>query len=78
MLGTGSVIGVDDLPDSLKERRAPGSSSVGSSRLSDVEREHIARTIRAVAGNKAAAARALGLNRKTLYRKLTQHRIAVR
>jgi DNA-binding NtrC family response regulator len=78
VLGTGSVIGVEDLPDSLKDRRAPGSSSVASSRLSDVEREHIVRTIRAVAGNKAAAARALGLNRKTLYRKLTQHRIAVR
>jgi transcriptional regulator of acetoin/glycerol metabolism len=43
-----------------------------------VERDHIVRTLRAVEGNKAAAARALGLNRKTLYRKLTQHRIGNR
>ena len=43
--------------------------------MADVEREHIVRTLREVGGNKAAAARVLGLNRKTLYRKLTQHRI---
>ena len=38
--------------------------------LSEVEREYILRTLRAVHGNKAAAARLLGLDRKTLYRKL--------
>jgi DNA-binding NtrC family response regulator len=38
--------------------------------LADVEREHILHTLKSVAGNKAAAARVLGLNRKTLYRKL--------
>ena len=52
-------------------------SPAGGQRLADVEREHIDRTLRAVAGNKAAAARVLGLDRKTLYRKLTQHRDAL-
>jgi DNA-binding NtrC family response regulator len=54
------------------------SAQTGGRRLADVEREHILRTLRAVEGNKASAARVLGLNRKTLYRKLTHHRIPTR
>jgi two-component system, NtrC family, response regulator HydG len=77
VLGNGAVISVDDLPESLKAGNGSGAAVPDSSRLADVEREHIVRTIRRVAGNKAAAARALGLNRKTLYRKLIQHRIDV-
>jgi DNA-binding NtrC family response regulator len=74
VLGASPLITLDDLPDRLKDRPSH-SGRVGGRRLADVEREHIVRTLRAVAGNKAAAARVLGLNRKTLYRKLTQHRI---
>ena len=77
VLGTGPRITLADLPDSVKER--PTSSAVpGSRRLADVEREHIVDTLRSVSGNKAAAARVLGLNRKTLYRKLTHHGIHTR
>ena len=75
VLGTGTVITLEDLPESLSEPPLSGSNSVVQ-RLADVEREHIVRTLRAVSGNKAAASRALGLNRKTLYRKLRLHRIA--
>ncbi|HYT74084.1 MAG TPA: sigma-54 dependent transcriptional regulator [Vicinamibacterales bacterium] len=75
VLGTGTVIDVEDLPDRLRDQPAPNGCGVACQRLADVEREHILRTLRAVKGNKAAAARVLGLNRKTLYRKLTQHRI---
>ncbi len=39
-------------------------------RLEDVELAHIRRVLEAHAGNKAAAARALGINRRTLDRKL--------
>jgi two-component system, NtrC family, response regulator HydG len=78
VLGTGKVINVDDLPDSVRYGQPSSSGGSAGRRLSDVEREHIVRTLRTVAGNKAAAARVLGLNRKTLYRKLTQHRIAAR
>jgi two-component system response regulator HydG len=77
VLGDGSRVTLDDLPDSVKDRPSP-SGRPGGRRLADVEREHIVSTLRAVAGNKAAAARVLGLNRKTLYRKLTQHRIPTR
>lgn len=77
VLGAGSRITLDDLPESLRD--SPSQSvQTGGRRLADVEREHIVHTLRAVAGNKAAAARVLGLNRKTLYRKLTHHRIPTR
>jgi DNA-binding NtrC family response regulator len=75
VLGDGKVITRAELPERLRERPRSGSSHAGERRLADVEREHIVRTLREVAGNKAAAARALGLDRKTLYRKLEQHRI---
>jgi DNA-binding NtrC family response regulator len=77
VLGTGPRITLDDLPDSVR-RRPSHAGRAGGRRLADVERDHIVHTLHAVAGNKAAAARVLGLNRKTLYRKLTQHRIPTR
>ena len=77
VLGAGTVITLEDLPDGLREQPLTNASPAGGQRLADVEREHIDRTLRAVAGNKAAAARVLGLDRKTLYRKLTQHRDAL-
>jgi DNA-binding NtrC family response regulator len=77
VLGTGSLITLDDLPDSLKSQPAH-IGHAGGRRLADVERDHIVHTLDAMDGNKAAAARVLGLNRKTLYRKLTQHRIPPR
>ena len=38
--------------------------------LHELERVHILETLRSVGGNKALASRFLGLDRKTLYRKL--------
>jgi DNA-binding NtrC family response regulator len=72
VLGTGTVISVEDLPESFRDLSS-SAAGVAGRRLADIEREHIIRTLQAVKGNKAAAARLLGLNRKTLYRKLTQH-----
>jgi two-component system response regulator AtoC len=77
VLGAGPLISVEDLPDTLNDRPSH-SGRAGGRRLADVEREHIVHTLHAVSGNKAAAARVLGLNRKTLYRKLTQHQIPTR
>ena len=74
VLGARGRITLDNLPETLRGRPSQTGRS-GGRRLADVEREHIVRTLHAVGGNKAAAARVLGLNRKTLYRKLTQHRI---
>jgi DNA-binding NtrC family response regulator len=77
VLGAGNVITPEDLPGSLRAQPVTPAGPNGGQRLADVEREHIDRTLRSVAGNKAAAARVLGLDRKTLYRKLTQHRDAL-
>jgi hypothetical protein len=41
--------------------------------LSDLEREYIARVLQAEGGNKTRAAQRLGLDRKTLYRKLEEY-----
>lgn len=41
--------------------------------LLEVEREHIVRTLELVQGNKAGAARLLGMSRRALYRLLERH-----
>ena len=53
--------------------------SVAAGRASDpaplveVEREHIVRTLQQVRGNKAVAARLLGISRRAFYRQLERH-----
>ncbi len=69
VLAHGESLGIADLPDALREVPAhPAAPRSGS--LADREREQILETLRAVEWNKAAAARILGLDRKTLYRKI--------
>ncbi len=70
VLGRDAVIRLEDLPESLRRGRGECATCPGVGALADVEREHILRALDAVQGNKAAAARLLGLDRKTLYRKL--------
>jgi transcriptional regulator with PAS, ATPase and Fis domain len=77
VLGSGLAIGLEDLPDRLTQHPALNAGANGGGRLIDVERDHIRRTLETVGGNKAAAARALDVNRKTLYRKLRQHRLSL-
>ncbi len=44
--------------------------------LDAVERNHIVRMLAEVGGNKLAAARRLGISRRTLYRRLERHALA--
>ena len=81
VLGREPTIGLADLPPALRASRAhaPGPAGIANgagpraSSLAELEREHILRTLRAVDGNRAAAARLLNVDRKTLYRKLREY-----
>src|SRR5262245_11762060 len=65
-------IGVDDLPPEVGSAPPPG-ETIGEVRtLAEVERDYIAAALRASGGNRAKAAKRLGIGAATLYRKLKQ------
>ena len=67
-LAPGEIITIDDLRLEIEgdhETRSPGLLS-----LNEVERRHIESVLQAVEGNRQEAARILGIDRTTLYRKL--------
>ena len=72
----GELIGLDDLPPQVKERRSgdllAGALARGLT-LADLEREYIEQVLASEGGNKTRAAARLGLDRKTLYRKLEEY-----
>jgi two-component system, NtrC family, response regulator HydG len=54
----------------------PGATAMASNvtaPLAEIEREHIVRTLQQVKGNKAVAARLLGISRRAFYRQLERH-----
>ena len=72
VLHDGGVVEADDLPPELRVhagRPAPGTLAAAVAAL---ERERIAAAMAASGGNKAAAARALGISRPTLDKKLRE------
>jgi DNA-binding NtrC family response regulator len=75
-LAESEFIGPDDLPRALQERKSPDllSSAVAQGfTLDQLEREYIERVLDVEGGNKTRAAQRLGLDRKTLYRKLEEY-----
>lgn len=86
--GYGSL---DAAVDALKQNIHDGGGSDGASvqpgerppvavpaSLVDVERDHIVRTLEQVRGNKAVAARLLGVSRRSFYRQLERHGLHLR
>ncbi len=70
-------IQVEDLPDKIRNRQTPRATSINVETelpelltLEEVERRHVVRVLEACHGNRTDAAKILGLDRKTLYRKL--------
>jgi len=69
---------VEDLPEKVREYRASqvfigGDNPAELVPLEQVEQRYIQHVLQAVGGNRTSAARILGLDRKTLYRKLKQY-----
>jgi DNA-binding NtrC family response regulator len=78
LLGKGTLIGMEDLPTHLA---AFDASSVVLAQaltkeftLHDLEREYIGKVLANTRGNKTEAARILGVDRTTLYRKLEEYK----
>nr|HEX4317720.1 sigma-54 dependent transcriptional regulator [Kofleriaceae bacterium] len=72
----GEMIADDDLPPQVREKRPAdflGAAVARRMTLSELEREFIERVLEDEAGNKTRAAQRLGLDRKTLYRKLDEY-----
>jgi DNA-binding NtrC family response regulator/predicted hydrocarbon binding protein len=67
-------IGADDLPPEVGSMPAAGPVAGDARTLAQVERDYIAAALRASDGNRAKAARRLGIGEATLYRKLKQER----
>ncbi len=69
---------VDDLPPKVRDHRAANvvvatDDPAELVALEEVERRYILRVLEALGGNKTRAAQVLGLDRKTLYRKLDRY-----
>src|SRR6185437_3069120 len=69
---------VDDLPEKVQNHKSSelvlgGDDPSELLPMDEVEKRYILRVLDAVAGNKTAAARILGFERKTLYRKLERY-----
>jgi two-component system response regulator HydG len=86
ILADADFVSEGDLAGSMLEQRVepqrpatavavPGAAPVfdGPAPLVEVEREHIVRTLQQVRGNKAVAARLLGISRRAFYRQLERH-----
>jgi len=75
----GRPIELRDLPPAFRQGEPDVEESVGgaSRRLSDIEATHLRKALAETRGNKARAARILGLSRWALQRKLQKHRISM-
>jgi transcriptional regulator with PAS, ATPase and Fis domain len=70
LMGRGeAAIGIEHLPADLRQRAAIERRYTGQS-LSEVERQHIERTLRHHGGNRTRAALELGISRATLINKI--------
>jgi DNA-binding NtrC family response regulator len=78
-LGKEIRIGLQDFPPSLVARSdnvLPLAEAIGKSyTLKDLEKEYIMRVMETVHGNKTEAAKTLGVDRTTLYRKLEEYKV---
>jgi two-component system response regulator HydG len=78
VLARGRSVAAEDLPEKIREFRpgpmhAAGAETSELVALEEIERRYILRVLDAMHGNKSRAAQVLGLDRKTLYRRLERY-----
>jgi transcriptional regulator with PAS, ATPase and Fis domain len=79
IMGRGSAsIGVEHLPVEVREASGAGVEHHVPRSLSEVERTHIERTLKAHEGNRTRAARELGISRATLIKKIKEFGLGAR
>lgn len=79
-LGAGARVEVEDLPDKIVDPKKPRVAAFDDTELvtlEEVEKRHILRVLEAVGGNRSLAAKTLGLDRTTLWRKLDRLKMAL-
>jgi transcriptional regulator with PAS, ATPase and Fis domain len=77
ILGRGqAAIGFEQLPADLRQRSATDRRYEARS-LSEIERQHIERTLRHHGGNRTRAAAELGISRATLINKIKQYGMSI-
>jgi DNA-binding NtrC family response regulator len=69
ILGAGEVLQPADLPPEI-QHGGPVPSAPAAGSLESIERQHIVATLKQVSGHRGKAAALLGIDPKTLYRKL--------
>jgi DNA-binding NtrC family response regulator len=72
-----SEIGVDDLPAKIRDHQSSrlvisGDDPAELVTMSEMERRYVRRVLEACGGNKTHAARVLGIDRRSLYRRLEE------
>ena len=79
LLGQDDTVGLEDLPPQLighgERALAVGQAVAKQLTLHDLEKEYIGKILENTRGNKTEAARILGVDRTTLYRKLEEYKI---
>ena len=76
ILTDGEIIDVCNLPEEIREYAKAGAHKLDdNSSLSNLERQHIIKTLSRLNGNKSRGAKALGISLKTLYNKLKSYNI---
>lgn len=77
ILADGNLVDIEDLPHEIRRPAIEGGAAHDAGdRLDDIERSHVLEVLEREQGNKARAARALGINRRSLYRLLEKYGVA--
>ncbi len=81
LLDADGILDADDLPDELQGLSLPhdldgeGADQLVGKPLEEVEKHYIAAALKECQGNRAAAARMLGIGERTLYRKIREYQL---